>query len=87
MCFYAAVATLVNEAADASWSAPSEECGQSDEEGLPASRRRPDRYGGLVNSADLSSPQDGGLAAREQSLYLLLDRVMTERDESADIYD
>lgn len=36
-----------------------------------------------MNSADLRSLQDGGLAAREESLYLLLERVRTEHDESA----
>jgi HEAT repeat protein len=36
-----------------------------------------------VNSLDLRSLQDGDLAAREESLYLLLDRVRTEQDESA----
>jgi HEAT repeat protein len=36
-----------------------------------------------MNSAELRSLQDGGLAAREESLYLLLARVRTERDESA----
>jgi HEAT repeat protein len=36
-----------------------------------------------VNPADLRSLQDGSLADREDSLYLLLDRVRTGRDESA----
>jgi HEAT repeat protein len=36
-----------------------------------------------VNPADLRLLQDGDLAAREESLYLLLDRVRTQRDESA----
>jgi HEAT repeat protein len=42
-----------------------------------------DRYRRAVNPADLRSLQDGDLAAREGSLYLLLDRAGNDGDESA----
>ena len=46
-------------------------------------RAKSGRYREAVNPADLRCLQDGDLEAREQNLYLLLDRVSSRGDESA----
>jgi len=57
---------------------PSADCERSCRPGARLSR-----YRWAVNSADLRSLQEGDLESREESLYLLLDRVRSGGDESA----
>src|SRR2546423_6281679 len=47
------------------------------------SQARLSRYRWAVNPADLRCLQEGDLDARQQNLYLLLDRVSSRGDESA----